>query len=559
MKIHTYVSFFASALLLLPTPGSGQEGDEMQPIEARVWLDRGAEPVLQRGERVRVYYRTSEDAYVAIFRIDTDGSVRLLHPRGPGEDSFTVGGRDYRLLFPESPYWFVEEFPGLGYFFIVASPEPFDFSSFDHGYPVRGWDLSQVGRTVYSDPYVAMDDYVAELIPDWEYTPYGLDFVTYHVGQTYEYPRFLCYDCHGYRTYATWNPYSYSCSTLRVVIWDDPYYYPAYRYDGSRVVFASPERARPRFEFARRAAGDPGVALVRRRDAPGPDDRRSVAMPKEPADESTWRRSSGIPRSSGQIQRRPSASSSDRQGGVSPSDSGARRAAPRRGSSFGPPPEGSRAPEYVPLTEWEGEDSRPAVRGREGEEVGTGRAGETPAGRGDPPSRPTLKEREAGDDETRARAQSRPSGGVAGSGARESGGRQDSAGRTNRPQTVIQGTPTRRYQPETRPNAGVTEPRQSRGGAVAPPPSTRQSTGRPSVRPAQPGRSSGSRPQVRTPTPSNRGSGVRPPSTGSARGSQARPSQGSSQGSRPGARPTPPPARSGQANPPTRRRKPGGG
>ena len=40
-------------------------------LETRVWLDRGDEPVLRRGETVRIYYRTSEDAYSAIFRIDT--------------------------------------------------------------------------------------------------------------------------------------------------------------------------------------------------------------------------------------------------------------------------------------------------------------------------------------------------------------------------------------------------------------------------------------------------------------------------------------------------------
>ena len=34
----------------------GDQGYEVNPLEARVWLDRGKEPVLQRGERARIYY-----------------------------------------------------------------------------------------------------------------------------------------------------------------------------------------------------------------------------------------------------------------------------------------------------------------------------------------------------------------------------------------------------------------------------------------------------------------------------------------------------------------------
>ena len=50
------------------------------PMEARVWLDRGAEPVLQRGERARIYYRVSESAFVSIFHIDTNGNLRMVFP-----------------------------------------------------------------------------------------------------------------------------------------------------------------------------------------------------------------------------------------------------------------------------------------------------------------------------------------------------------------------------------------------------------------------------------------------------------------------------------------------
>ncbi len=257
------------ALLLASSGGlSAQDVADTDALQARVWLDRGEEPLLQRGDRIRVYYRTSESAYTAIVHIDTDGSVQLLHPRAPDDEYFARGGRDYRLLFPQSPYWFVDEYPGKGYFFLIASPEPFDFSAFDYARSDRGWDLTNVGRSVYQDPYVAIDEYVARLLPDWETAPYALDFISYDVGEPHEYPRFLCYDCHGFQSYASWNPYTYACSSFRVVIWDDPYFYPAYRYRGTRVVFAQPPRGIARFEFKERASGEAWSPVVRTRQPP---------------------------------------------------------------------------------------------------------------------------------------------------------------------------------------------------------------------------------------------------------------------------------------------------
>lgn len=253
---------------------SGQQPDgaawEDYRLEARIWLDRGSEPVLQRGERVRVYYRVSEDASVAIFHIDTDGTVRLVFPRSPRENHLVVGGRDYRVLFPETSYWFVDDDPGMGYFFVVASPEPLDLSSFAYSYYDGGWDLGRVGRQVYSDPYEAIDDYVAAMIPDWETAPYALDFSSYHVGETHDYPRFLCYDCHGFTPYYAWNPYHYACTSFRVVVYNDPFYYPSYRYGGAAVVYAPSTLTQPRYVFKERAEGEPGHPLLATRSGGAP-------------------------------------------------------------------------------------------------------------------------------------------------------------------------------------------------------------------------------------------------------------------------------------------------
>src|SRR5690606_13135167 len=247
-------------------------------LEARIWLSApGDEPVVQRGDRLGAFFRTSEDAFVAILRIDTDGRVELLFPTAPGESSCVEGARDHRLGFPGTPFWRVSDDPGMGYLCMVASPAPLDFSAF--GWDERfGWDLSTVATRVYEDPYVAIDDFVAAMIPDWDVVPYALDFLTYHVGETRAYPRFLCYDCHTYRSYAAWNPYSVTCSTYQVVIYDDPYFYPTYRYAGPRVVYPRPIRDRPRYAVAVRSSGS-WAPIVRVREAPP----RSAEFKETPA------------------------------------------------------------------------------------------------------------------------------------------------------------------------------------------------------------------------------------------------------------------------------------
>ena len=243
--------------------------------EARIWLDRGSDPIVMPGDRVRVYYRSNIDAYVAILQIDADGTVRLLYPASPTENHYARSERDYRLLFPRSAYWNVNDRPGVGYFFVVTSPTPFDFSDFKYSRNGGGWDLSVVGSTVNTDPYVAIDAYVARLIPDWEYADYGLDFVSYQVGGAHDYPRFLCYQCHGFRPYGTWNPYRYTCTDFRVVVYDDPFFYPSRRYRGRRVVYTIPPSPRPRFSFKERAPEE----RARVRPPRGTPARRSAGRP----------------------------------------------------------------------------------------------------------------------------------------------------------------------------------------------------------------------------------------------------------------------------------------
>jgi Domain of unknown function (DUF4384) len=180
LRLRSSAGLLAGLALLLPSAGNSSA---FQSLEARVWIDRGDEPILQRGERVRIYYRTNQDAYVTILEIDTGGETRLLYPRAPEEQNYVRGDQDHRLLFPRSPYWFADGQPGIGYFFIIASPEPMDLSGLGYSYRGGGWDLTPVGALSYSDPYEAIDDFVDFTVPDWEDVDYALNFATYDIGR----------------------------------------------------------------------------------------------------------------------------------------------------------------------------------------------------------------------------------------------------------------------------------------------------------------------------------------------------------------------------------------
>ena len=122
----------------------------------------------------------------------------------------------------------VDDYPGIGYLFAVASPNPLDFTEITRG---DYWDYRVIddGR-IQGDPYVALTDLAARIAPVGDY---DYDVVPYYVERHYDYPRFVCYDCHAYAGYSDWDPYRSSCTRFRVVIRDDPRYYP-YRYGGRK-------------------------------------------------------------------------------------------------------------------------------------------------------------------------------------------------------------------------------------------------------------------------------------------------------------------------------------
>ena len=232
-----------------------------------VWSDRD-EPY-RSGEAARVYIRVEQPSYVTVFRVDTDGRLHVLFPREPWSDTHVGDEEQLEVAGSRSGRSFVvDDDPGVGYLFAIAAAEPFDLRDITRG---DYWDYRLIdGGRIQGDPYVRLTDLAARIAPDGDY---DYDIAPYYVDQRYDYPRFVCYDCHAYASYREWDPYSASCTRYRVVVRDDPRYYP-YRYGGRNVVADRPAHPGPRFVFRdadpRHPAVSRGAVDERRAEADDP-------------------------------------------------------------------------------------------------------------------------------------------------------------------------------------------------------------------------------------------------------------------------------------------------
>ena len=254
--------------------------DDAAPPGIRLWTSHGE--VYNRGERVRVFFRTEQDAFVTILRVDTDGRVRVLFPREPWEDSAVRGGYTYDVPnYGSHDAFIVDDDPGVGYVFGVASTDPFSFDAFSSA---NHWDLQLVsdGGRIHGDPLQSLEELVQRIVPAG-YTDYDTHLLPYYVERRYDYPRFVCYDCHTYIGYSFWNPYANWCPRFTLFVYNDPfYYYPSYwyptrYYGGTRVVYVSPGERGSRYVFkAREDQSAPSIAYR--------DRRRDETAGRRPAD-----------------------------------------------------------------------------------------------------------------------------------------------------------------------------------------------------------------------------------------------------------------------------------
>ena len=252
--------------------------DPERSPQISLWTNR-ADDLFERGDRMTVFVRTDVDAYVTIFRVNTDGRVRVLYPVRPYADSYVRGGTSYAVPGTRDGYTLrVEEYPGEGFLFALVTLDPIAFDQFARG---SEWDYAALGlaRRITTDPYVLFSDLLAALVPE-TYPDYAYAVTPYYVGARHDYPRFLCYQCHAYVSPAVWNPYAHSCIRVRAptpVVWRYPY--DVY---GGTVVVTPPRSLPPGYVIVPREPAGTRAAPPRRAGIPAnvdPAGRRPAPTP----------------------------------------------------------------------------------------------------------------------------------------------------------------------------------------------------------------------------------------------------------------------------------------
>jgi len=107
-----------------------------RPFDVRVWTDSSS---YLPGDRIRISFRSSKDAYVYLFDTDTQGVTRQIFPNYYDQDNFVRAGRTYSI-------------PDRGYSLLIDGPrgrEHLDITAVRE----RWGSLRSYGQFRKNDPY----------------------------------------------------------------------------------------------------------------------------------------------------------------------------------------------------------------------------------------------------------------------------------------------------------------------------------------------------------------------------------------------------------------------
>jgi hypothetical protein len=192
-----------------------------------VWTNKEEGGVYRSGEKMQVFFRASQDAYVLLYNIDTEGYIHLIYPFRPGDPARVSGGETYRVPSRHDPYDLVAEGPeGVEYVVALASPLPFQELPWylapglsddrDRQAPGDAEDDNLEEGVIVGDPYVGMEKLHRRLVPRGREDQVASADTYFYIEKRVEYPRYVCADCH-HRTY-WFDPYVDVCNVIEIRI-----------------------------------------------------------------------------------------------------------------------------------------------------------------------------------------------------------------------------------------------------------------------------------------------------------------------------------------------------
>ena len=230
------IGLVAGSALLAGTPAVAWA----RATSVDIWTDRGKDAIYEPGEPIEIKVRASDDGYLLVYDIDSEGAVRVLYPYA-GSTGYVAGQHTYRVPPAGSGLQLVAQEPvGQGYIVAIVSRRPFNalpryLRPYDPQAETVGYlgeeeaegygddeeygdsDVTADGR-IYGDPFVAMERIRRRVLYDGgDAEAFGTAYTSYYVHEPVRYPRYLCNDCHQPRHWAWWDgwdPYYASCSAF---------------------------------------------------------------------------------------------------------------------------------------------------------------------------------------------------------------------------------------------------------------------------------------------------------------------------------------------------------
>jgi hypothetical protein len=211
----------------------------------RVWMNSNAE--YQRGDRARVYVRTTDDGYLVVLHADTQGRIRVLFPLDPGDDNYARGGDSFEVRGRgDRDAFLIEDKSGGGLVLAAWSPDPFQFDRLSLN---NHWDYRVMAANVREDREAGLLDVVQQMTLnqffEYDAAQYIVGHVSYGGGGgshtsfsisigSYNPWCWGCFDWHvGYRSgfHVSFGIGSFGYDRWYYDPWYDPFYYdPWYRY-----------------------------------------------------------------------------------------------------------------------------------------------------------------------------------------------------------------------------------------------------------------------------------------------------------------------------------------
>ena len=170
------------AALVIATPQVDLGPDLVRPD---VVLSVVGNATLRRGNHVRLLVRTDRDAYLTVYRVNTEARISIVYPASPDSQTALTpmvsrGVRDPSGSL-ENHTFTIDDYAGVGYVFVIASPVPFDYASMRDS---TGWNpdgLIEGGR-VPEDADAMIADIAMATLPDT--VPFSYDEQRYLVNAT---------------------------------------------------------------------------------------------------------------------------------------------------------------------------------------------------------------------------------------------------------------------------------------------------------------------------------------------------------------------------------------